>query len=236
MSKQKDFYLVLDVETANTTLDPLVYDLGYMVVDRKGHIYEKESFLIYEIFVQERSLMQSSYYSEKLPTYEERIKSKESRIVRYSTARKIIRMAIEHYSITKVGAYNASFDRRALNTTLRYLTNSRQRYFLPYGLEWFCIWHMACQVLLTQRKFFKMAEEEDWFSPCGNLQTNAEVCYRYLIGGHEFQEEHKGLDDVAIETFILTQCIRRHKKMDWGINRRCWTIPTAKYKEVRGIK
>lgn len=51
MSKQKDFYLVLDVETANTTLDPLVYDLGYMVVDREGHIYEKESFLIYEIFV-----------------------------------------------------------------------------------------------------------------------------------------------------------------------------------------
>ena len=34
----KDYYLVLDVETANSTNDPLVYDLGFAVCDRKGKI------------------------------------------------------------------------------------------------------------------------------------------------------------------------------------------------------
>ena len=42
----KKYYLVLDVETANSTDDALVYDLGYVVCDKKGNIYEADSFIV----------------------------------------------------------------------------------------------------------------------------------------------------------------------------------------------
>lgn len=32
----KKYYLVLDVETANSTEDALVYDLGYVVCDKRA--------------------------------------------------------------------------------------------------------------------------------------------------------------------------------------------------------
>ena len=43
IDKRKKYYLVLDVETANTLEQPLVYDIGYSVVDKKGNIYFSKS-------------------------------------------------------------------------------------------------------------------------------------------------------------------------------------------------
>ena len=69
MEKKK--FLVLDVETANDVNCPLVYDLGFAVCDKYGKIYEKQSMLIYEIYRGERELMNSCYYANKIPEYEE---------------------------------------------------------------------------------------------------------------------------------------------------------------------
>ena len=66
--------MILDVETANSTDDALVYDIGYTIVDRKGKVYEEKSYVIYDIFVLEKELMQSAYYAEKIPLYEEKLK------------------------------------------------------------------------------------------------------------------------------------------------------------------
>ena len=57
-----------------------------------------------------------------------------------------------------------------------------------------------------------MALENKWFSPSGNYKTNAEIAYSYIICQKDFQEEHKGLDDVLIEYDILLKCFRQHKK------------------------
>lgn len=229
---KKEFFLVLDVETANFTQDPLVYDLGFQVIDRKGNVYESESFIIYDIFVLEKDLMQSAYYAEKIPSYEAQIKAKNSRLVQFSTARKILLSVIKKYDIRKVGAYNAAFDRNALNTTLRYITKSEQRYFFPYEIEWFCIWHMACQTILSQKKFFKTAEKNNWFSPSKNLLTNAEVCFRYMEKDPSFSEEHKGLQDVEIECKIFLKVLSQKKKVNWSVNRSCWRIPNKAYKAL----
>ena len=69
----RKYYLVLDVETANSTDDPLVYDLGYAVCDRRGRIYESASLLVSDIFFDEASLMSSAYYAAKIPQYLEGI-------------------------------------------------------------------------------------------------------------------------------------------------------------------
>lgn len=232
MSRKREKFLVLDVETANGLDDPLVYDIGFAVTDRYGNIYEKHSFTIYEIFVLEKEMMKTSYYAKKIPLYQKDINNKKSRLVKFSTARKIIIDTMKKHDITKVGAYNANFDRNALNTTMRFLTKSKYRYFFPFGVEFFCIWHMACQVLYTQTRFIKFCIENNFISETGNIQTSAEIGQRYITKNIDFVEEHRGLDDVLIEVQIMAKCYKQHKKMDKNINRLCWKIPQERKKQL----
>lgn len=230
----KDYYLVLDVETANSTNDPLVYDLGFAVCDRKGNIYEAESYVVSDIFYKETELMQTAYYHEKLPKYYEGIKEKAFKVINFYTAKKRIADLIEKYNIKAVCAYNASFDTKALNTTQRYLTNSKYRYFLPYGTEIYCIWHMACQVICTQKRYIKFCLDNGFVSESGNIKTSAETVFAYMTKNEKYEECHTGLQDVLIETQIMAKCFAQHKKMNKKINRLCWRIPQSKAKEMRG--
>ena len=229
----KDYYLVLDVETANSTNDPLVYDLGFAVCDRKGNIYEAESYVVSDIFYKETELMQTAYYHEKLPKYYEGIKEKAFKVINFYTAKKRIADLIEKYNIKAVCAYNASFDTKALNTTQRYLTNSKYRYFLPYGTEVYCIWHMACQVICTQKRYIKFCLDNGFVSESGNIKTSAEAVFAYMTKNEKYEECHTGLQDVLIETQIMAKCFAQHKKMNKKINRLCWRIPQSKAKEMR---
>lgn len=228
---RKKKFLVIDVETANDTDCPLVYDIGFAVCDNTGRIYETQSLIINDIFYDEIELMETAYYSDKIPYYLDDIEEKWSRPVDFMLARWIIRKTMEHWGIDTVCAYNASFDVKALNTTLRYITKSKYRWFFPYGTQVNCIWHMACQVLYTKRKFAKYAVEHRKISNSGNLVTNAEIGYRFISNQPNFREEHRGLDDVLIECQIMAKCYKQHKKMNTSINRRCWAIPTNYHKE-----
>ena len=230
----KDYYLVLDVETANSTNDPLVYDLGFAVCDRKGNIYEAESYVVSDIFYKETELMQTAYYHEKLPKYYEGIKEKAFKVINFYMAKRRIADLIEKYNIKAVCAYNASFDTKALNTTQRYLTNSKYRYFLPYGTEVYCIWHMACQVICTQKRYIKFCLDNGFVSESGNIKTSAETVFAYMTKNEKYEECHTGLQDVLIETQIMAKCFAQHKKMNKKINRLCWRIPQSKAKEMRG--
>ena len=221
----KDILLVLDVETANSVDDALVYDLGLAVVDRKGNIYCKKSFVNSDIFYGEANLMTSSYYAHKLPKYYEEIKNGEREVATLYEIRQFILGLFEQYKIRAVCAYNASFDQRALNTTQRWQTKSKYRYFLPYDVEIWDIWHMACQVICTMTTYRKFCETHNYFSKSGNMITNAETVYQFITKDDQFREEHMGLADVEIETQIMANCFRKHKTMDKGINRACWRIP-----------
>lgn len=222
---KKQYFLILDVETANSTDDPLVYDLGFVVADRQGNIYEAESLVIADIFVDEADLMETAYYHEKLPRYRADLKNGTRTMTTLAHAKFMISDLMKKYDINTVCAYNASFDSRALNVTSRYVTKSKYRYFLPYGTEIHCIWHMACQVICTQKNYRKFCEQNGFISASGNLQTSAEVVYRYMTKDTDFDESHTGLEDVLIETAIMKKCYDQHKKMDRSINRLCWRIP-----------
>lgn len=229
----KKYYLVLDVETANSTDDALVYDLGYVVCDKKGNIYEADSFIVSDIFFEEANLMQSAYYAKKIPTYLEGIKNRAFNVVTFKQAREKLLNAIKSYKVEAVCAYNANFDYTALNTTQRWLTKSKYRYFLPYGTKVYCIWHMACQLICTQKAYIKFCLENGFVSPSGNIKTSAETVYAYMTDNVDYDENHTGLEDVLIETKILAKCFAQHKKVKKNINRFCWRIPQAKAKEIR---
>ena len=230
---KKQYFMVLDVETANSTDDALVYDLGYAIVDRQGKVYEAESFIISDIFFDEAEMMKSAYYATKIPQYLKGIEEKAFKVRRFYQVRKILADALTHWNCEAVAAYNANFDYSALNTTERWLTKSKYRFFLPYGTKVFCIWHMACQVICTQKKYIKFCLENNLTSPSGNIKTSAEAVYAFLTQNATYEECHTGLQDVLIESTIMAECFRKHKKMAKDINRLCWRIPQAKVKEVR---
>ena len=147
------FILVLDVETANTTLDAFVYDIGWRIIDIYGKVYAEGSFVIRDIFVYERELMKQAYYGDKIPEYVDDIKNHNRIMIDFLQARNIILNVMKKYNCNTVAAYNASFDRNALNTTLRYLTKSKQRYFFPYKTEFICIWNMACNSICQTNEY-----------------------------------------------------------------------------------
>lgn len=229
---KKHYYLVLDVETANSTSDALVYDVGYAVCDKQGTIYEANSFIVSDIFFEESDLMKSAYYAEKIPQYLNGIKTNDFKVKSFEQARQALTNAIEKYEVQAVCAYNANFDYTALNTTERWLTKSKYRYFLPYGTKVFCIWHMACQTICMQKGYARFCLENGLTSPSGNIKTSAESVYAYLTKNPSFDEKHTGLQDVLIEVQIMVHCFRQHKKMNKEINRLCWRIPQAQAKEI----
>ena len=232
--RTKEMLLVIDTETCNSVEEPLPYDIGYAICDRQGNVYLKRSFVVAEIFLDMKDVMQSAYYANKIPMYWEDIKSGKREIRTFRTIRNIVHEDMKAYNVKKVGAYNMGFDRKALNNLTRYVTKSFYRWFFPFGTEYFCIWHMACQTILNTKSYIDFAEKNGLVSEKDNILTSAESTYKFLTKEVNFIESHTGLEDVEIETEIMAKCYRTHKKMNPKVNSACWLLPQKKRKEIRG--
>ena len=217
---RKNYYLVVDTETANGLDCPMVYDLGGAIVDKKGNVYETFSFVIYDVFKEMSDLMQTAYYANKIPMYLEQLEKGERKFVRYNTARKIVKELCEKYDVTAIVAHNMRFDYMATANTERYLTKSKYRYFFPYGVPLFDTLKMARDTICKQKLYMKFCEENGYVTKNGKPKATAEILYRYITGENDFIEEHTGLADVLIEKEILAKCFRQHKPMNkYAFNR-----------------
>ena len=49
IDKRKNYYLTVDTETANGLDDPIVYDIGGCIHDKKGNVEETFLFVIKEV-------------------------------------------------------------------------------------------------------------------------------------------------------------------------------------------
>lgn len=228
---RKKMFIVLDTETANSVAHPLPYDFGWVVVDKHGNIYKTYSFVIYEIYCEQRDMMKSAYYADKLPQYEEDIKNGKRKIVSIWTARKIFIECMKEFNVDTIYAYNMGFDKRALNNDIKFVS-SWMRWFFPKDTNFKCIWHMACSSILNRTSYIKFAEKNNFISAKGNILTNAEVCYKYITKDIDFEESHTGLEDTLIESAILAYCFRQHKKFDDSINSACWRKVQKKRQEL----
>ena len=233
IDKRHHYFLAIDTETCGSLEKSLVYDLGARVMDSKGGVYEETSLVLHDIYCGERELMKSAYYADKLPQYETGLRDGTWKMVKVKTAFKMIRDWMEDYGITEVIAYNTSFDRRALDNTMRHCT--KYRHFFPKDTEFLDIWNMACSTLYQRQKFYEMAHRLGWESPAGNVRTNAEVGYSYLTGVEGYQECHTALEDVKIEAQLFLACLKaRVKNEDKYIVPNPWRKPQPgwnKYKE-----
>ena len=214
IDNRRKFYLTIDTETANSLDDPIVYDIGGAVHDKAGNIYESFSFVIYETFVECADLMESAYYADKIPSYRAQLADGSRRMVRWLTAKLYIRDLCEKYNITAIIAHNARFDVRAVNTTERYITSSKYRYFLPYGIPVWDTLSMAEDTICKQRTYIEWAKANGYVRSNGKPRATAEILYRYIFNAEDFIESHTGLEDVMIEYKIFVHCCRQHKKME----------------------
>lgn len=211
---KKNFYLTIDTETANSLEDPIVYDIGGAIHDKQGNVYETFSFVIYETFVLCADLMETAYYAEKIPMYRRQLQQGERRMVRWETARRHVAALCEKYNVKAIIAHNARFDVRAVNTTERWFTSSKYRYFLPYGIPVWDTLSMAEDTICKQKTYIAWAKENGYMRSKNRPRATAEILYRYISNDEDFTEEHTGLADVMIEYKIFVHCCRQHKKME----------------------
>ena len=214
IDRRKNYYLTIDTETANSLDDPLVYDIGGAIHDKKGRVYETFSFVIYEIFVGMKDLMKNAYYAEKIPNYENDLRAGSRKMVRYNTARKHIANLCKKYNVRAIIAHNARFDYRATNTTQRYLTCSKYRYFLPYGIEVWDTLKMVKSTVAKQKSYLRWCKQNGFMVNENRPRMTAEILYKYMTNDIDYKESHTGLEDVLIEKEIFVWCMRQKKKME----------------------
>lgn len=222
IDKRIAYKIVLDCETAPCDKDfegvcpynMLVYDLGWVVTDKRGNVYEQRSFVNADIFLDEKELMKSAYYAKKIPEYWELIKSGASTLTSFYNIRKALVEDVENYGVEQVFAHNMRFDYGSLNNTQRWLTKSKYRYFLPYGVEVCDTLKLSRQLIAPMSTYRHFCEENGYITKNNQVRLTAEIIHRFISGDEDFQEEHKGLDDCLIEKDILAYCYRKHQKMD----------------------
>ena len=223
MDKRKTYLLGIDTETANGLIgeegkqdlsQSLVYDIGFVITDKNGNVYEKGSYAVADIFLW-TDLMQSAYFKEKIPTYWKEIETGQRELKSIWTIRKYLKELIKKYNIKAWYAHNARFDMNALNNTVRYLSGSATRYFFPKEIEIWDTLKMSRDVMKQRKTYTIFCNEHGYKTAQKPLQNryNAETLYRYITQDTEFTEAHTGLEDILIESEILAYCFRSHLKM-----------------------
>lgn len=201
--------IVLDTETTNSLDDPLTYDIGWAVIDLDTEkVMKTQSFVVAEIFFR-KDLMENAYFAEKIPEYRAELKAKKTLALSLFKIRKILHKDCQTYGVKEIYAHNAIFDSRSCNTTQRYITSSRDRYFFPYNIRICDTLKMSREAFGKDPEYSSFCKKNNYLTKRGQNRFTAEILYRFITNNNEFIEEHKGLEDVLIEKEILFECRKR---------------------------
>jgi len=134
LDRRRKYFLVLDSETATlpyaqkfegssrqkiAIAKPLIYDFGWQIIDYRGRVYRRRSFLISEIF-SVPSVFNTAYYASKRPLYLEKLKKGEIILKDWKSATEIFENDLKE--IFAVGAFNSMFDyKKAIAFTENYI-------------------------------------------------------------------------------------------------------------------
>ena len=134
LDRRREYFLILDCETACLPhvadlapeqrkivgiSKPLIYDIGWTIIDRQGRTYDRKNFLISEIF-SVPAIFDTAYYADKRPLYLEKLQAGEIILTDWRTATKELEDALN--AVKAVGAYNAAFDfKKAIPFTELYI-------------------------------------------------------------------------------------------------------------------
>ena len=221
MDKRISYKIVLDTETCPIDKDfegvspynMFTYDCGWAVVDKKGNVYKTQSFVNADIFCDEKELMNSAYYANKIPQYWEDIKNGKRTLSTFYNIRQALLNDIKEFGVTEIYAHNMRFDYGTLNTTQRWETKSKYRYFFPKDIAICDTLKMARCVIAKMPTYKKFCDENGYMTKNNQVKLTAEILYRFIKKDDSFIESHTALEDVLIEKEILAYCYKQKKKM-----------------------
>ena len=202
------YYVMLDTETTNSLDDPIAYDIGFAVIDDNANIIESYSFVVAEVFL-DKELMSSAYFADKIPQYWEDIHNGSRQLRVLDTIRRTLNNVCKKYDVKAIVAHNARFDYRSTVVTRRYITTSKYRYFLPYGVELWDTLKMSREVFKNDDEYGQFCYENNFLTSRGARRYTAEILYKFITNDVSFEEAHTGLEDVKIEAEIFAECMRR---------------------------
>lgn len=214
--------MMLDTETTNSLDDPICYDVGFSVFNLRGQVFEEVSMANKDI-ITDPFYMSTAYYADKIPDYWREIFLGQRELLTWDKIKWRVFDACKRNNCRIIAAHNARFDNRSLNLTQRFITTSRYRYFLPYGVEWYDTLKMCRAVFKNDPNYKPWCFENGYITKNNQAQMTAEVVYRYITGRHDFEEKHTGLEDVRIERDIFIYCMRQ----DPDLNGKLWTDKKA---------
>lgn len=254
IDKRKNYYCVLDTEGLglNDYKKKLYgrqksYDIGYVIMDKKGKIVKRFNALTEEVFG-DIDLMSTAYFADKMVDYEDMITNKLIKIKLFEKILKELKRDLKKLKIKGIFAYNCNYDIIALVETAQYtLSNCPKLTFtktkkgkykpeyekalqklLDTNVEVYDIWTMACMTLCQQKTFISQMK----FTEKGNPITNAETVYNYITDQTDFKEEHTALADAEIEAEILARIFANGCKPQKQVYFPYRLIPKELYKEV----
>lgn len=216
-------YAIIDTETTNSYIDEngklcltdsFVYDIAVAIIDKYGRVYAVKNYICDEIF--HSQLMLNAYFVNKIPEYVESINKGEMVVMPIMNIYYDLHKFLQKHDVKAIMAHNAKFDYRALNNTIRYLSGSRKRYFLPYDLPIWDTQRMAHDTICKQKSYIQYCKDNNYMTKhrVPQPRETAEILYRYITGDNNFLEEHKGYEDIMIEKEIFVQCVKQHKTME----------------------
>ena len=227
IDKRKNYYVVLDSEGLglNDYKKKIYgrqksYDIGYIIMDKKGRIVKHFNALTKEIFGDSK-LMETAYFYDKMPLYEQMLNDKEVTERLFINIIRELKRDLKTYNIKGIFAYNCNYDIVALAETAQYtipncpklefettkkgkkkpLHEKLLQKLLETKVEFYDIWTMTCMTLCQQKTFLAQAQ----YTKKGNIITNAEVVYQYITDQKDFKEDHTAYSDACIEGEILTR-------------------------------
>lgn len=116
---------------------------------------------------------------------------------------------IQKYNIKRVWAYNCTFDKSALNRLF-----GDEKFSVISSMVEFCdIIPAILHTKLLNKEYINFCKKNGFITEKGNIQTKAEVVYKFLTNNLNFEEEHTGLADVQIETQILITAMKESKNV-----------------------
>lgn len=199
-------FIIIDTETANDIECPLVYDLGFSVIDENGKTYASYSFVNADIFC-DAEIMATAFFADKIPMYWDDIKSGKRILKSFRSIERIFRRVCRDWNVNTFVAHNARFDYKALQNTKRYITTSKERFFFPYGSRFVDTLKLSRNVFGKDETYRNFCVGNNYVTKRNENRYTAEVIYRFLTNDNDFEEEHTGLADCMIEKEIFRHCL-----------------------------
>lgn len=215
-------YCIFDTETLGV-VRPSIYDIGYTIYNGEDIILTR-SYLVKEIW-ENKTDMDSAYYKEKIPKYEELLKDGKTEIKPFIWILRKWYADLFDFEVNNICAYNLGFDLRATKHTLEEIGLSSSIYnFIFGGKRLIDLWLNSASILFTTADYRDFVDENNHYTEKGNRKGTAEVCYQFITSDLQFIEDHMALSDSIIETKILHEILKSGEPIQYGVKGSIWSI------------